>query len=80
MRENHELERGIICEKCLNHATKEKGYTRVNFTKPIKEDSTGKTKSINRINLCDNCYNELIKLIEEFTGKPFLEKTNAIKH
>ena len=53
MREKHELERGVICEKCLKVSSKEEGYTRINFPKPIKEDSTGRTRVVSRMNLCN---------------------------
>lgn len=76
MRERHELERGIICEKCLNFASK-KEYTRINFIKPIAEDSTGMTKVVSRMNLCNDCYEEFKEVIESFTGKKFLEKNDT---
>lgn len=77
MREKHELERGVIWEKCLKISSKEEGYTRINFTKPIKEDSTGRTRNVSRINLCNNCYEELKQILETFIGNSFVEKSNV---
>lgn len=77
MREKHELDRGVICEKCLKVASK-KDYIRINFNKPIIGDSTGTTKVISRMNLCNECYEELKVLLESFTGKKFVEKDNNI--
>lgn len=76
MRQKHELEKGVICEKCLGTFSKERGYTRVKFEKPVPESSTGVSKSISRMNLCNNCYEEFKKVIEEFTGKSFLDTNN----
>ena len=77
MREKHELERGIICEKCLKIASK-KDYIRSSFNKPIIGDSTGATKVISRMNLCSECYEELKGLLETFTGRDFIEKEDNI--
>lgn len=76
MRENHELDRGIICEKCLKIVSKEE-YIRLNFNKPIPEDTTGRTKVVSRINLCNECYEELKVLLESFTGRKFIEKVDV---
>lgn len=76
MREKHELERGVICEKCLKVSSKEEGYTRINFLKPIKEDSTGRTRVVSRMNLCNECYEQLKQILETFIGKSFIEKSD----
>lgn len=67
MRVSHELERGVICERCLNITTKEMGYKRIQISTPIKEDSTGRIKHIDRMNLCNECYEEYKSLIREWT-------------
>lgn len=78
MREKHELERGIICEKCLKTSFK-KEYTRISFTKPIPEDTTGRTRVVSRMNLCNKCYEELKLILETFVGKSFVEKVDVNK-
>ena len=75
MRENHELPKGVVCEKCLKIVSKEE-YTKINFSKPVPEDTTGRTKVISRMNLCDDCYEQLKGLLEAFTGRDFVEKTD----
>ena len=42
MRENHELDRGVICEKCLKIVSKEE-YIRLNFNKPIPEEAANES-------------------------------------
>ena len=73
MREKHELEKGVICESCLEIARKEEGYTRIRFERPLPKDTTGVTKTISRMNLCNNCYMEFKKIIETFIGRKFEE-------
>jgi len=72
MRERHELERGVICERCLDTAYK-KQYTRIQYTKPVIDSSTGESKNINRINLCNKCFEEYKIMMEAFTGRKFEE-------
>ena len=67
MRVSHELPKGVVCEKCLQVTTKEMGYKRIQVLTPIKEDSTGRNKSIHRMNLCDRCYEEYKHLIKQWT-------------
>lgn len=75
MREKHELEHGVICEKCLDIVTKE-NYTRIRFAKPIVEDTTGKEKIVSRMNLCNSCYEEYKKVTAMFVGREFIEYEN----
>lgn len=77
MRESHELEHGIICEKCLCIATKD-NYTRIQFSKPIPEDTTGRTKVIARVNFCNSCYEKFKKVTESFMGREFVEYENKL--
>ena len=67
MRVSHELERGVICERCLKITTKEMGYKRIQISTPLKEDSTGRIKYIDRMNLCTECYEEYKSLIRDWT-------------
>lgn len=78
MRKRHEIENGIICERCLCIA-KKGNYTTVKFFKPIIEDTTGRTEIISRMNLCNDCYNEYKKMTEFFTGRNFIEKQSNRK-
>jgi hypothetical protein len=66
MRIQHELEKGVVCERCLKHTTKEEGYKRINASTPIVEDSTGKYKVIHRMNLCASCYKDYREMINKF--------------
>lgn len=65
MRKKHELEHGVICEHCL-HIIKNKNYKRINTLIAIKSDTTGRFKTIDRVNLCDQCYETYKNLISEF--------------
>lgn len=72
MRQEHELPKGVICERCLNIV--EKGnYTTVKFFRPVMYDNTGVQKIISRINLCNDCYEEYKKITESFTNRTFVE-------
>lgn len=75
MREKHEIEKGIICERCLTIA-KKGHYTCIRYMRPILEDTTGANKTFSRMNLCDECFEEYKKIIEMFTGYKFIEKAN----
>ena len=68
MRAPHELGEGVICEKCLHLATK-KNYKRITTNEAVVSDTTGRFKVVHRINLCNQCYNEYIKLVDEFCGR-----------
>lgn len=65
MRRQHELYSGVICEKCLHIVTK-KNYKRITTNEPVVSDTTGRFKVVHRINLCNQCYDEYIKLVDEF--------------
>ena len=65
MRRQHELDSGVICEKCLHIVTK-KNYKRITVNEPVVSDTTGRFKVVYRINLCNQCYDEYIKLVDEF--------------
>ena len=70
MRVSHELDKGIVCEKCNKVSTKESGYKRINVLEPIVEDSTGRYKTIHRMNLCRKCYGSYKELLKRhFTNK-----------
>ena len=69
MRVSHELERGVICEKCEEVAYKG-GYKRIATMTSIVEDTTGRFKTIHRMNLCNKCYKEYRELL----NKHFLQK------
>ena len=68
MRRQHELNRGVICEKCLHIVTKT-DYKRITTNEPIVSDSTGMFKVVCRINLCNNCYDKYAKLVDEFCSR-----------
>ena len=69
MRVNHELEKGIVCEKC-NKISYKGDYVRINVLEPIVEDSTGRYKTIHRMNLCRKCYGSYKELLKRhFTNK-----------
>ena len=68
MRERHELEHGVVCECCLRHVYKG-NYTRIAYLKNDVLDSTGIFKTIGRMNLCNNCFEEYTKFLECFMGK-----------
>lgn len=75
MREKHEIEKGIICERCL--AIVQKGYyTSIRYVRPVVEDTTGVNRTISRMNLCNECFEEYKKIIEAFTGNKYIEKEN----
>lgn len=65
MRISHELEKGVICERCLKHVTKE-NYKRTVTQKPNVNDTTGSCKIIYRLNLCNDCYEEYKELVNKF--------------
>lgn len=69
MRVAHELEKGVVCERCLKHTTKEDGYKRINVLSPVVEDTTGKYKTIYRMNLCKDCYKEYFRWLNNFIAK-----------
>ena len=73
MREKHELEKGIVCEKCLDVVTN-KQYTRIQYSKPIVSDTTGRNIIVSRMNLCNKCFDEYKSMIETFTGRKFEER------
>lgn len=62
----HVLEKGVICERCLDHVTKEDHYKRIEVKKSIIEDTTGRSKVIRAFNLCAKCYDEYMELTENF--------------
>ena len=62
MRLNHELDRGVICEKCEQVVYKG-NYKRINTLDPLVEDTTGRCKNIHRLNLCNKCYTEYKDLL-----------------
>ena len=68
MRTRHELDKGVICEKCL-HIVKNKEYKRITTNQPILSDTTGRFKVVYRINLCNNCYDKYAKLVDEFCSR-----------
>lgn len=68
MRVNHELERGVICEKC-NKVVYKGNYVRIQTLEPIVEDTTGRCKTINRINLCRECHKEYKQMIKILLGR-----------
>ena len=68
MRPPHELDSGVICEKCLHISTK-KSYKRITTNEPVVSDTTGRCKVVHRMNLCNQCYDEYIKLVDEFCGR-----------
>lgn len=65
MRTQHELNKGVICEKCLYIANKGE-YKRINVLESITNDTTGRYKTINRINLCNQCYKDMEELMHNF--------------
>ena len=65
MRPKHELERGIICEKCLKHSYKGH-YKRIKTETAKIESTTGEYYIIHRLNLCNKCFEEYTNLINEF--------------
>lgn len=65
MRRGHELEKGIICERCKRIFYKG-NYISIKYLEPILEDNTGRYKTINRHNLCKKCYSEYEYIIHEF--------------
>ena len=77
MRVQHELEKGIICERCLEHVTKE-NYKRINVSKAIIEDTTGRFKVIHRVNLCQSCYNDYRKLVNDFIERGEYNSTREV--
>ncbi len=77
MREKHELEHGVICECCLKHAYKG-NYTRIAYLRSDVLDSTGVAKTIGRMNLCNNCFEEYTKIVECFIGRN-IEETQVKK-
>lgn len=75
MREKHEIEKGIICERCL--AIVQKGhYTSIRYVRPVLDDTTGVNRTISRMNLCNECFEKYKKYVEAFTGNKFVEKEN----
>lgn len=66
---SHELERGVVCEKCENTAYKG-GYKKISTFTSIVEDTTGRLKNIHRMNLCNKCYKEYRDLL----NRHFLRK------
>lgn len=68
MRRPHELKSGVVCEKCL-HIVAKKDYKRILTNEPIVSDTTGRSKTIYRINLCNQCYEEYIKLVNKFFNR-----------
>ena len=72
MRERHELEHGVVCERCLD-IVYNKQYTRIQYSKPVVDDTTGRVKFISRMNLCNKCFGEYKNMIETFTGRKFEE-------
>jgi len=65
MRRQHELERGIVCEKCRKIA--HKGfYKRIKVETAITTSTTGENKVIYRMNLCDSCYDQYCSIILKF--------------
>lgn len=73
MRRQHELESGVICEKCLRIVTK-KDYKRITTIEPIASSTTGLTKTVYRINLCNQCYDKYSKLVDEFCDRKRRDK------
>ena len=65
MRQAHELERGIICEKCFKTAYKGY-YKRIKVETALTTSTTGEYKIINRMNLCDNCYKQYCSIVNSF--------------
>lgn len=65
MRKAHELDKGIVCEKCGKITYKGK-YIAVMHIKSVELDSTGRRETIDRFNLCDECYKIYRKLIYRF--------------
>lgn len=65
MRKKHELDRGIVCERCRCIATKMQ-YKRITVTVPVIEDTTGRTRNLNRVNLCNKCYKEYENPMKNF--------------
>ena len=76
MREKHEFEKGVICERCLKMALKGE-YTRIQYSRSVVDDTTGATKIFSRMNLCNDCFNEYKNLIESFIGRIFKENVDA---
>ena len=76
MREKHECERGVICERCLKLVYKG-NYTRIQYSRSVVDDTTGTTKTISRMNLCNDCFDEYKDLIEIFTGRTFKENIDS---
>lgn len=76
MREKHECEKGIICERCLGLALKGH-YTRIQYSRPVVDDTTGATKMISKMNLCNDCFNDYKNLIESFIGRSFKENVDS---
>ncbi len=67
MRRNHELEHGVICEHCGTHCNKYE-YKSIAHLQPVVGSTTGCRKTINRFNLCSNCYNEYMQFMSDFCG------------
>ena len=65
MRKEHELPKGIICEKCLKKTYKG-NYKKISILEPIIYDTTGKNITTNRINLCNKCFLEFENLLKNF--------------
>jgi len=78
MRERHELEHGVVCERCLD-IVYNKQYTRIQYSKPVINDTTGKVRYISRMNLCNKYFEEYKNMIETFTGRKFEERSISQK-
>lgn len=64
MRKRHELEKGIVCERCKQKANKP-DYISIASREPLLNDTTGKLKTIDRMNLCKSCYKIYVDMIYE---------------
>lgn len=67
MREKHELPKGVLCEHCGTHCDKEE-YKSIVHLEPVVESTTGSRRTINRFNLCNDCYNKYMKFMDNFCG------------
>ena len=61
-RPRHELERGVVCNKCKRRVKKSDGFKRITTFEPIVADTTGKYITTGKLLLCNDCF-ELYKSI-----------------
>ena len=65
MRTNHELPRGVVCERCKRTVYKG-NYVAIRHVEPIVESSSGHQKVVYRYNLCKKCYSTYKNIVNKF--------------